>query len=245
MNSVVKQQLPYWLVLLVIIGVELAYRKPLFDYSFTAIKTIQANSTKAGIFTFEAFSFVGAGALYFVVFIVLFNCDSRARAFYHILFLTACIFVMNITKMAYFEPRPYFVDIDIVPHGCSAEFGNPSGHSIFAAAFLTFLFLDVFEDPQVRRYSRQAKVYIGSLFLTFSMIVLIGFARLYVGLHTINQIVYGWLLGLWMAFYFHYCIRQPINLHVSFLTESEKNHGQYTLKYLLIAISLFLITFMG
>lgn len=54
---------------------------------------------------------------------------------------------MNLTKMAYHEPRPYFVDVDIQVYGCSAEYGNPSGHSLFAAAFAFFLFLDIFEAP--------------------------------------------------------------------------------------------------
>ncbi len=87
-------------------------------------------------------SVFGAGAAYFLMFIVLFNWNSRARAYYHILFLTSCLFVMNTTKMAYSEPRPYFIEPDITPFGCSAEFGNPSGHSLFAAAYCFFLFLD-------------------------------------------------------------------------------------------------------
>jgi hypothetical protein len=51
---------------------------------------------------------------------------------------------MNITKMAYHEPRPFMTTDKINVFGCSAEYGNPSGHSLFAAAMDTFVFLDVF-----------------------------------------------------------------------------------------------------
>ena len=46
--------------------------------------------------------------------------------------------------MAYREPRPFMYSEKIQVFGCSAEYGNPSGHSIFAAAFNSFVFLDVF-----------------------------------------------------------------------------------------------------
>eukprot|EP00347_Sterkiella_histriomuscorum_P021000 403335646 len=44
--------------------------------------------------------------------------------------------------MLYHQPRPYFVDdqIDSLDK-CSAEYGNPSGHSLFAAAYFTFIYL--------------------------------------------------------------------------------------------------------
>jgi hypothetical protein len=54
------------------------------------------------------------------------------------------MYVMNLTKMAYHEPRPFMVESAINVYGCSPEYGNPSGHSIFAAAMDTFIFLDVF-----------------------------------------------------------------------------------------------------
>lgn len=54
------------------------------------------------------------------------------------------MYVMNITKMAYHEARPFMIDSYLTPYGCSAEYGNPSGHSLFASAFNFFMFLDYF-----------------------------------------------------------------------------------------------------
>ena len=77
-------------------------------------------------------------------------------------------------------------DTRITPWGsCSTEFGNPSGHSLYAAGFFTFVFLDNFyDDDYNRNHSKWA--YKLSLLGTLTIISLIGFARLYVGLHSIN-----------------------------------------------------------
>ena len=130
---------------------------------------------------------IGGGGLYFGVFLIIFNWDNRPRAYYYVFFLISCLTFMNLTKMAYSEPRPYFVDPDIIPHGCSAEYGNPSGHSLFAAAFFIFIFLDVFEHSKdILCIARIKPLYIGMLFLAISFMILIGFARLYVAVHSLN-----------------------------------------------------------
>ena len=52
------------------------------------------------------------------------------------------IFIMSIGKMGYHQPRPYMVDDDVEVHGCSKEFGHPSGHSLAAGAMITVVALD-------------------------------------------------------------------------------------------------------
>jgi len=132
------------------------------------------------------------------------------------------MFVMNLTKMAYHEPRPYMTTDKIKVFGCSAEYGNPSGHSIFAAAMDTFVFLDVFyaqENSGQTRKAIEKLSYAFWLFISVSLTFLIGFARFYVGVHTLNQIVYGLCWGLWLAFFFHFVLREKIMGHIRDLTE--------------------------
>ena len=149
-----------------------------------------SRQTSAGKVTFYIFSFWGNGIPYFAAFIFFYNWESRARSFYYLLFLTTTIFVMNITKMAYHEPRPYMVDSKLEPYGCSAEYGNPSGHSLFATAFNFFFFLDMFHGENTQRRNKKM-LYAICLFVAISLTVLISYARLYVMVHTINQIIYG------------------------------------------------------
>ena len=44
-----------------------------------------------------------------------------------------------------------------------------------------------------------------SLAITFG--VTIGYSRMFLGLHSIDQVLYGWLIGFWCAFTMQYCVR--------------------------------------
>lgn len=174
---------------------------------------LQEKITSFGVVVFEALSIYGNGPPYFLGFAIMFNWFTRGRAFYYITFLSAVGFLMNVTKMAYHEPRPFMVDSRIKVYGCTAEYGNPSGHSLFASAGHFFIFLDICHSKGSCKFSKP--LYAILLFLTVSLSFLIGFARFYVGVHTINQIVYGWSLGIWIAFYFHICLRDYTLDHVN------------------------------
>ncbi len=222
-------------------GIEFAYREPLYQYSIRQQIALQPNITKGGLFIFEALSFWGNGAPYFLAFFVIFVMSNRPRAFYYVLFLTACGFLMNITKMAYHEPRPFMYTREIKVYGCSAEYGNPSGHSLFAAAFNFFFFLDICHS-RARKVSNF--VYFSLLFNAVLLTVFIGFARFYVGVHTLNQIVYGWQLGLLLAFYFHFCLQDLIIRHITFILSKSPSKIPF-FKYISMASVIAAISFIS
>jgi len=143
-KKVILTHLIYWMVLAVIFATEFTYRQPLYDLSIDVILDMQPNRNLAGRIVFEGLSYLGAGALYFLMFLLIFNWGSRAHAFYYIIFICACLFYMNLGKIVYHDPRPYMSNSKILPLGCSNEYGNPSGHALFASGFFFFLFLDIF-----------------------------------------------------------------------------------------------------
>ena len=95
------KHLGFMVALAIIIGIEFAYRDPLFNRSITLQEELQAHITHSGINVFTGLSNWGAGPAYFAFFVWVYLQESRARAFYYVLFLTFTMFVMNITKMAY------------------------------------------------------------------------------------------------------------------------------------------------
>lgn len=78
--------------------------------------------------------------------------------------------------------------------------------------------------------------------MAVTLTFLIGLARFYVGVHTLNQIVYGWLWGLWLAFYFHFVLRETTLGHIKHLTCSDKlpTRAKYFFLASLFAIGVFL-----
>jgi hypothetical protein len=101
------KQVVFFALLSIIIGVEFAYRKPLFQRSVELQIDLQPHITNSGKIFFKGLSLWGDGPVYFIIFIYVFLQESRARSFYYIFFITFTMFIMNLTKMAYHEPRPF------------------------------------------------------------------------------------------------------------------------------------------
>ena len=148
--------------------------------------------------------------------------------------------------MAYHAPRPYMIDPTIMPYECYTDYANPSGHTFMTTGFFFCLFFELFHD--LYKGKTLAKIlYIPALAFVIALCLLVGFARLYEGVHDIGDIIYGYQWGLLVAFYFHLCIRKPLRRHIRQLTEKETTSPRLTKRkvflYTFLSTLLFLITF--
>lgn len=94
LNKEIVKHLLFWAALGVMFVAEFFYRKPLYQKSLEIIIEIQKHANMGGRFVFEGISFIGAGALYFVMFLIVFNWGSRPHAYYYLLFISSCLFFM-------------------------------------------------------------------------------------------------------------------------------------------------------
>lgn len=73
---------------------------------------------------------------------------------------------------------------------CYTEYGSPSGHSMLAIVLLEFL---------VRFLSRKSKIVAkySAIFYFFVLMLelLVMFSRVYLGMHSINQVLFGFMVG--------------------------------------------------
>ena len=92
------------------------------------------------------------------------------------------------------------VDSEIKVVGFSSEFGDPSGHTMSCAQVLTTLFLDLNANFK----GRKSYFFISSMSVILSFV---GYSRMFNGVHSIDQVIYGALIGLWIAFFGHECVR--------------------------------------
>ena len=109
-------------------------------------------------------------------------------------------FIMNILKMAHHEARPFWVFDKIKSGGCYTQFGNPSGHALFAVFFSMYLWRRWFtsrplpiESPASSALSPSSKsrqvpllTQIISFIVMFSGAILIGYSRFILGVHSAN-----------------------------------------------------------
>lgn len=88
------------------------------------------------------------------------------------------------------DPRPYFYTDEYAPKKCDFEYGSPSGHSQAATSFfLTFVTLLLRENPKMKY---KFWLYFG----VAGYCAFVAFTRIFVGLHTAEQILLGYGFGL-------------------------------------------------
>jgi len=83
-----------------------------------------------------------------------------------------------------------------VPGSCSKEFGNPSGHSYSAAMVFIVLYLDLIHGERVTKAENLFKdsniiAKVGIFLVGFIWATTIPFSRYFLGVHSLDQIIYG------------------------------------------------------
>lgn len=136
---------------------------------------------------------------------------QRPRAVYYIVVLAAIFLVMNITKLAYHQARPFWVSFAIEAGSCSSQFGNPSGHSLTSLGVALAVWFDYNQavvDGKLPSDSSFATPLARVLTLVAALAfgVSIGWSRFVLGAHSMNQIIFGLLLAVWLAASLHYGI---------------------------------------
>jgi len=56
--------------------------------------------------------------------------------------------------------------------------------------------------------SQLARCCLLAVAVTFGLTV--GYSRVFLGMHSMDQVLFGWLLGVWFAFTFHFCTRTAL-----------------------------------
>jgi membrane-associated phospholipid phosphatase len=154
---------------------------------------------------------LGSGDFFSIAYIVVFNVMPKPAALYFWCVIAFSSFVLNQLKSTYHENRPYW-EIPIDANKCETGFGNPSGHMLGNCFFWVTAYLHAYNEVGiiVPRMSVFCTAYIVKMALTaFGLvyIIMMGFSRMYLGAHTLNQVLYGSLWGFTLAIICHYKVK--------------------------------------
>ena len=129
---------------------------------------------------FEAVTFMGEEYFFLVLIPILFwSVDTAAGARVGFAFLISA-YVNPILKDMFNQPRPYQINPEVSDHEVAGS-GMPSGHAQSSIVVWGVL------AAQVKR----PWFWIFAMFIAF----LIGFSRIYLGVHFPHQVLAGWLAG--------------------------------------------------
>ena len=115
----------------------------------------------------------------------LWMAGQARAALFTLVAATGALLWIVLFKLGFDRPRP-----DLVPHIMAAESPSfPSGHSAAAAAI--YLTLGVL----LARFQTRRRLRLFFVGLAVAITVLVGFSRVYLGVHWPSDVVAGWTLG--------------------------------------------------
>jgi len=120
-------------------------------------------------------------------------------------------------------------------------YGNPSGHSMSSMAFYLTLWHLIFDCSYLKKNKR---IKYSALSITALFILLIALSRLYLGAHSINQVIFGGSIGFLIYFFTFYVICVEANNNNQFRKFISIDIKYFTFAYLLITIVTFLYFFL-
>ena len=180
---------------------------------------------------FTTISDLGQPPSVLLCYLLTLNLMPKPAALY---FWCAMPFVLYLTaglKSLYGEDRPYWVSDQIKSETCHLTFGNPSGHMLNNVFFWASLYLHAYSEVGVRqpRMSVFCTAYIIKMAATcvgICFLIFMGFSRVYLGAHTYNQVVFGSVLGLTLAFIGHFKVK-PLFLSLQETLYSDAGGSKY------------------
>jgi len=134
------------------------------------------------------FSFLGEEYFYILILPALYWCFDAGLAVRLTFLLVASASSNSLLKITFHGARPYWINSSVKPFAVETSFGLPSGHAQNAASLWGYLSIIA-----ANKWLKTACI---------ALIFLIGFSRLYLGVHFASDVLIGWLLGGIILFLF-------------------------------------------
>ena len=204
------------LALIVLIMLEFIYRRPLFTYSLTYEQNIQASLSKNAFEFYKFISVLGGGVLIGIGLIFVLCYYSLVKTIALCIGIIFIVYIHDIMKLMYGDPRPFWINSILFQGNCETSYGNPSGHSLTAFFFfLSFCYYLTIFDKIRNNLTYKIIVYLTGIFLA----CLTAYSRLALGVHSLDQVLYGSALGIWFFFIFTYVFKvydMPLSYYLKF-----------------------------
>jgi membrane-associated phospholipid phosphatase len=136
----------------------------------------------------QFFTFLGNENFFFLVLPLIYWSVDTGLGLRIAFILVTSNYLNSIVKVLFAAPRPYWVSANVEPLAVEHTFGIPSGHAQNSAAIWGMMAAGI--------NKRWAWI------MAFALVFLIGFSRLYLGMHFVHDVVLGWLIGLTLLFVF-------------------------------------------
>ena len=158
------------------------------------IRFLQTNATTGWISFFQIVTLFGSFLGLAIVSVVIFVKNKKLCIALLITFTVASI-INHFLKAIIGRIRPFDAYTDIINYGNEDGYSMPSGHSLCAGIYATFLVYTLF------KYNKNTWTRILGTLAYGSLTFLIVFSRMVLGVHYISDIIAGLSLGIIFAIF--------------------------------------------
>ena len=184
------------LIIIITFLIEFLVREFLFSISIPIIIFLQRNFYY--FYPIELFfSLFGMEKGIFLILIISYNISNILIPLILLSISLISIYIGGILKIIYQNERPFFINSEIKVLNCEGGFGNPSNHSLLSTFFYLSLY-EIYVNKNEKINEKQKNLI---YFLTIIFIFSIVFSRMFLGVHTLNQILFGSLIGFFLYFF--------------------------------------------
>ena len=155
---------------------------------------------------------LGVGAVLIIYYIVV---NRKLLLMVHISYFIFATYIIALLKQAFQQSRPIWYDARISNWEwfCPKDFGNPSGHS-----FAVILLYEPIISDSIGYWKYKPWMYVLTV-----LFIMIPISRMYLGVHSLNQILFGLSLGTVFLILYKYIYQKALyELFWEFLLGSAK-----------------------
>jgi undecaprenyl-diphosphatase len=223
----------FTVITLLAIILELLFKNELIELSYNFTKYIQSHSSSTKDTFVDILTKFGTYPAFIPIIILVCGFFPINESATYIFTFSLTSYINNLLKIIYSEHRPFWEHPDIFRH-CSSGYGKTSGHAMES----TIIYLSLWKLFSKKKFFEKQKI-AKNFFLIFLiwLIVIISLTRVYIGVHSINQIMLGMVLGSYI-YYFIYVYLDILNIELKDYFSFFKN------KKYIFRISLMNISFM-
>ena len=219
------------LIFILLICSNSLYSSQTYKNSFQIIKDLQSSTPKSQIAIFLYISTKGLWLVEYITFAVFFLFLNRFKIFLLVHIFALRSGLATLLKNYYVEGRPFWDDKGIIGHGFQLGFGNPSGHVMIIMAFMLSLIFIPFnkslEYDIVKGYpiinmiesktnNHTNKLGICRIIINCALLILTMlncYGRVVLGSHSIDQVLFGVLICLYIFIMCVYYFKDIIFAH--------------------------------
>ncbi|MGB2909392.1 MAG: phosphatase PAP2 family protein [Anaerolineales bacterium] len=167
----------------------------ILNFNITVTLLVQSMGDWLGI-PMILFSFLGNEVFYLFVAPVLYWCINASLGFRLGLLLMISGAINSNLKIIFHQPRPYWYSTEVSAYSSESSFGFPSGHAQNAVVVW----------GTIANWIRRLWTWILAILIIF----LIGFSRIYLGVHSPSDVIAGWLVGV-LILWVYVKLEEPVS----------------------------------